>query len=965
MPDAPYSSSFNASPSVERTRSSPSGSTYSAPSPDPISSLRRHPTGRGLPSTPQVISDSGEDIPEEWEGQDRSAEEQAQEQIYQEIEAAMLNNASHGANSGDLLDGELGDMETYGQGSSTMNPTDYGRTSTTAYEYDFDDDSDLEAASGLEAMRLAEQEDMRMGSGTFGMSSFQSSAPPTPPPKNKRPPTRDLQDSSDSDYANVDMGLYGGGYDAHMSYGDGVAHLGHSSEMDDQSRPLPTPHELNRNSSGRDSASGLGGMYDHNPGYRMPEGDSHHPFPAFDAARVDEAGTGGLQRPSSQRNRLSFDEGDESIRFTESQNSGYSGGESPGDDIPEMFYHPGMSPSLAQRPLPAVPQTSSYETPHMQAPGQYRTAYQHQYSSSTDDASSHRNSYLDGPDAYGASQGFLSPNAPYVPRSTSLISHSSTPQVVPPVRSRTDAEERQAKQRALRGPGAYDSLDASGQPSTAPVDLPSIPHGRRRKVSPENLRSQDFMRCTEPWAISAIALWLREMFGGDTGDGESDLREKLIIECMIALFTHKVPTMNIADAEVLSDRLLKDMFTSKSLVRDEEWVKFGPGTISGVLWQLTGSGCYSPVVHNQEIRGRCYSHHCGRTLKKLNLSLGELEPAKKTEDWPTFFKITKEVYEAADKKEVHRQNALHEIVMSEDKYMDNLNVLRVLYRDQLQSWQPLIIAPEKKLSKFIVQVFGKVETVKLTNQENLLAQLKYRQKEQGPWVQGFSDIFREWIRKSKQVYLDYAAGYAHANYLMRREAEKNVLFKQFLDQAQNNAMSNRLDWVTYLYGPLKRLQQYPLMLREVLKCSIAENEEKTNLVLAIDEITAVVSDCDKQVAEMQKKVEMTDLSAKLFLRPGMERVELNLDHLGRELIFQGDLQRAGSNRFTWLETHAILFDHYLVLAKSVPRSEPGGVKKVVYDVSKLVGILALSITFADSCSQYLCSFSFWRARAMR
>jgi hypothetical protein len=92
------------------------------------------------------------------------------------------------------------------------------------------------------------------------------------------------------------------------------------------------------------------------------------------------------------------------------------------------------------------------------------------------------------------------------------------------------------------------------------------------------------------------------------------------------------------------------------------------------------------------------------------------------------------------------------------------------------------------------------------------------------------------------------------------------------------------------------------------------------------------------VDEQSKKVEMIELQSKLHLRPGMERVELNLDHLGRELIFKGDLQRAGANRFTWLETHAILFDHYLVLAKTVakPDSGAGGRKKEVYDVSKLV-----------------------------
>jgi hypothetical protein len=135
-------------------------------------------------------------------------------------------------------------------------------------------------------------------------------------------------------------------------------------------------------------------------------------------------------------------------------------------------------------------------------------------------------------------------------------------------------------------------------------------------------------------------------------------------------------------------------------------------------------------------------------LKKINLRTQELEPTRKQQDWVTFFGLKKEDLEGASKKEIERQNNLHEIVMSEDVYMGEIDVLRILYRDDLQSWQPPIIA-SNKLKKFISNVFGKAEAIKEVNENFLLAQLKYRQKEQGPWVLGFSDIFREWIRKAR------------------------------------------------------------------------------------------------------------------------------------------------------------------------------------------------------------------------
>jgi hypothetical protein len=163
-----------------------------------------------------------------------------------------------------------------------------------------------------------------------------------------------------------------------------------------------------------------------------------------------------------------------------------------------------------------------------------------------------------------------------------------------------------------------------------------------------------------------------------------------------------------------------------------------------------------------------------------------------------------------------------------------------------------------------------------------------------------------------------------------------MLFRTFLDDARANRLSNKLSWDTYLKAPITRLQHYGLLLGTVLKKSSLDNEEKRNLQMAMEEIKVVTLECDNRVAEMSRKVDLSDLQAKLILRPGMQRVELNLDHLGRELIYKGDLQRMGGNRFTWLETHALLFDHYLVLAKTVSYREADGVtKSEKYDVSRL------------------------------
>ena len=279
-------------------------------------------------------SDPGDD--DDWGIHD--TEDVSQEQLFADIGDALgASNSRRGRpqgidqRNGDLLDSELQDLHRYDSRATTIGASGVDRyasnastlhnnddTNYTRY-VDDEEDSDPEAAAGIEAMRLADLAEQDQIGGPLSFSAYG--------PQTVHHQSQD--ESSDSDYKHMDLGLVGGGYDAHMSYGDDLigAHTGHSSEMDDQSRPLPTPQEIGRSDSysRNTTAAGLGGMTN----YGIPGAGDIHPFPAFESARVDTFGTGGLQRPTSQSHRLSFDEGDEHVllqsRLSESRQSGRSG----------------------------------------------------------------------------------------------------------------------------------------------------------------------------------------------------------------------------------------------------------------------------------------------------------------------------------------------------------------------------------------------------------------------------------------------------------------------------------------------------------------------------------------------------------------------------------------------------------------------------------------------------------------
>lgn len=791
------------------------------------------------------------------------------------------------------------------------------------HENEYSDPSDAEAYAGLAAMSMADQQDAadearaRRQSGTSSCRRSEGSQ------HSSRYYNLGADLSSESD-VNVDMDSYGGGFPGHLHYGDHdlsqSSGQGYANDYANSGRPFAATRASQRSDLSGGVPYPESGLYDH----RVLDQEYLHPFAP---ARVDTGGTGGLSEPGMNLRRLSFEDGDEAT-LAESEEANTSASQSPSrEGMPDMFFHPGVGSS---RPLPPAPieTLSSQSVPQLLPAGTYqnqqRLIQYDQYG---------RPTFPSAPDAYDQ---LLTPSGTPVPRSSSLVSHGSVPQTIPPIRSKTDADRAKIlreKQLGLRSASVYGS-EALGSPSLDPsaelLGLPEIPAGKRRKFNPSKLSSNDFKKCAEPWALGSIVTWVKEM-----SEGEADLKEYAIVECIVALFTHKVPTMNTADAETLGAKVVRSMFDSETLLKEEEWVKFGAGSMSGVLFQLTGTGCYSPRVHTQTIPGRCYAHHCMRTLKKINLQTQVLEPQRKVEDWATFYKVQKADIEHTNKSEVERQYNLHEIVTTEDLFMDQLNVVRVLYRDELSRWQPPIIDPKRR-DGFLRDVFGKADAIKQVNEDYLLAQLKYRQQEQGPWIVGFSDIFREWIRKAKTAYIDYAASFPNATFLIRQEASRNILFRQFLDQMRDNERSKRLGWDTYLKAPITRLQRYGLLLSTVHKHTILDSEEKANLEVAMEEIKVVTLECDARVAETAKHVDLSELASKIVLRPGMEKVHLNLTHLGREIMFQGDLQRMGSNKFSWLDCHAILFDHYLVLAKKIERRDvTGGPKSERYDVSKV------------------------------
>jgi len=852
----------------------------------------KHPHSRPLPGPPPDNTFSMTEAPASLEDEyDSQAEELAQAELYEQVEHAMRlsgKSPSHMLPSWNDNDRQIdsdGKPPTSFQVFNGDRHPGSRTLSVSAQVIDFDDQDDAEAAAGIAAMRAAEEEE---AAETLWRTRSQ------------------LGKSAGSS-----IGYGSGDYHSNHSYRNSTAMPFTSPGAATESYRQSTDLHPSR------SAASSGGSYTRSTGgqpiIRNSSGASMLSFAgSIGQGYIDQAGTGGFQDNATDH-RLSFDEGDERGYLEDQAFSGTDFGD----------VSPRRSNTRLNRPLPPPPEGVSpfvdngheWDVPNMDVP-------------------------LGFP--FPAATPILPPAVQThnlntgVPRSISLLSPRNQVTNLPD-RAKTDADERRKQNMRTASLDLFSSgLDVAQARSVMSrsvtdlsLDLPILPAGRR--FQPSKLTYREFDRCDEPWALSSLTSWLRSIT-----DGESELREQALVLALVALFTHKVPNIHIAEAEDLAAKVLTSLEAASILIREEELlpVRLGRGDINGLLFQLTSGGCYAPSLHQHDVRGKCYAHLCQRTVKRINM---EEQTAERNVDWATFHKVKKEDVEELSKIEIERQNILHEIVTSEYTYLDDLNLLRTIYREGIQKAKPPIMSPQR-LEVFLPKVFGKVSAVQHANQEFLLPQLRYRQQEQGPWIVGFSDIFRDWIRKAKVAYIEYAAGFPVASLEMKQEEQKNGMFSAFLETARNDKRSRRLGWDNFLKAPITRLQRYGLLLQTVLK-NMPENAgpEVTNLQLAIDEIRDVTKECDTIVAVQGRKAELVELNSRLVLREEMKKhVELNLESKGRELLLKGDLQRMGANKFSWLETHAILLDNYLILAKSESHRLTGTSKNQTYDVSKIV-----------------------------
>lgn len=258
---------------------------------------------------------------------------------------------------------------------------------------------------------------------------------------------------------------------------------------------------------------------------------------------------------------------------------------------------------------------------------------------------------------------------------------------------------------------------------------------------------------------------------------------------------------------------------------------------TGVITML--SRCYSPSCGEGVT---CYAFGCprkGRFGLDPLASVEEAEPAaSKRSSWKDT--IDPSALAQMDESEIQRQSIIHNIIVREEQYVQDLDIVETVFIKALRRSGSTIM-PLHTIEDFIDDVFHNILDLRECNRR-LLEVLYVRQREQGPVIQEIGDIFLEAATEFRLAYPAYTGHYPSAEKRLKEETEANPAFKLFLEQCSRECAkfraddAPRFDLKLFLNRPSEHLQKYPGLLEAVLKETDKENSDVEYLTEAINAI---------------------------------------------------------------------------------------------------------------------------------
>ncbi|MEJ1287256.1 hypothetical protein NN561_018274 [Cricetulus griseus] len=256
-----------------------------------------------------------------------------------------------------------------------------------------------------------------------------------------------------------------------------------------------------------------------------------------------------------------------------------------------------------------------------------------------------------------------------------------------------------------------------------------------------------------------------------------------------------------------------------------------------------------------------------------------------------------------------RQGYIHELIQTEERYMDDLQLVIEVFQKRMAE-SGFLTEAEMAL------IFVNWKELIMSNTK-LLKALRVRKKTGGEKmpVQMVGDILAAEL-SHMQAYIRFCSCQLNGATLLQQRTDEDTDFKEFLKKLASDPRCKGMPLSSFLLKPMQRITRYPLLIRSILENTPQTHVDHSSLKLALERAEELCSQVNEGVREKENSDRLEWIQAHVQCEGLAEQLIFNslTNCLGpRKLLHSGKLYKTKSNK----ELHGFLFNDFLLLTYMV------------------------------------------------
>lgn len=271
-------------------------------------------------------------------------------------------------------------------------------------------------------------------------------------------------------------------------------------------------------------------------------------------------------------------------------------------------------------------------------------------------------------------------------------------------------------------------------------------------------------------------------------------------------------------------------------------------------------------------------------------------------------------------KDRKRQDYIHELIDTEEKYVEDLQlVLEVFYKPMSES---------NRLSEAEMNMIFANWRELIQCSSKMLKALKARKKSGGDNmpVHMIGDILTSEL-SNMQAYIRFCSCQLEGAALLQQRTDQEPDFKTFLKKIATDYRCKGMPLSSFLLKPMQRITRYPLHIKHILENTPESHVDYIQLTEALEKAELLCFEVNEGVREKENSDRLEWIQSHVQCEGIAENLIFNsmTNCLGpRKLLHSGKVFKMKSNK----ELHAFLFSDFLLFTQAVRQFTSSGTDKL-------------------------------------